>query len=104
VFFDAPVGMIFTIHEALTKHSWLDFGLFLQTLILAAQVRGLATCPQVSFVRFQSIIAAQLGLDPEEMVTCGMSLGYADMQAAVNRLNMPREPLETFTRWVGFDE
>jgi nitroreductase len=104
VFFDAPVGMIFTIHEALTKHSWLDFGLFLQTLILAAQVRGLATCPQVSFVRFQSIIAAQLGLDPEEMVTCGMSLGYADTQAAVNRLNMPREPLETFTRWVGFDE
>jgi nitroreductase len=104
VFFDAPVGMIFTIHEALTKHSWLDFGLFLQTLILAAQVRGLATCPQVSFVRFQSVIAEQLDLDPEEMVTCGMSLGYADPQAAVNRLNMPREPLETFTRWVGFDE
>src|SRR4249919_2461515 len=71
----------------------------LADLILAAQVRGLATCPQVSFVRFQSIIAAQLGLDPEEMVTCGMSLGYADVQAPVNRLNMPREPLETFTRW-----
>jgi nitroreductase len=104
VFFNAPVGVIFTIHGALTKHSWLDFGLFLQTLILAAQVRGLATCPQVSFVRFQSVIAEQLGLDPEEMVTCGMSLGYADVQAAVNRLNMPREPLETFTRWVGFDE
>ena len=104
VFFDAPVGMIFTINEALTKHSWLDFGLFLQTLILAAQVRGLATCPQVSFVRFQSVIAEQLGLDPEEMVTCGMSLGYADVQAPVNRLNMPREPLEAFTRWVGFDE
>ena len=49
VFFDAPVGMIFTIHAALTKHSWLDFGLFLQTLMLAAQVRGLSTCPQVSF-------------------------------------------------------
>jgi len=104
VFFDAPVGLIFTIHSALTKHSWLDYGLFLQTLMLAAQVRGLATCPQVSFVRFQSIIAEQLGLGAEEVVTCGMSCGYLDEQAAVNRLNMPREPLDGFTRWLGFDE
>jgi nitroreductase len=104
VFFDAPVGLIFTIHSALTRHSWLDCGLFVQTVMLAAQVRGLATCPQVSFVRFQSIIAGQLGLGPEEAVACGMSLGYAVEQAAVNALNMPREPLEEFTRWLGFDE
>ena len=104
VFFDAPVGLIFTIHAALTKHSWFDFGLFLQTLMLAAHVRGLATCPQVSFVRFQPVIAEQLGLGPEEMVTCGISLGYADVQAAVNRLNMPRVPLEGFTCWLGFDD
>lgn len=104
MFFDAPVGFIFTIDSALTKHSWLDFGLFLQNLMLAADARGLATCPQVSFVRYQSIIAAQLGLAPEEAVTCGMSLGYADKPAAVNQLDMPREPLEVFTRWLGFDE
>ena len=104
VFFDAPVGLIFTIHSALTRHSWLDCGLFVQTVMLAAQVRGLATCPQVSFVRFQAIIAEQLGLGPDELVTCGMSLGYADEQAAVNSLNMPREPLEQFTRWLGFNE
>jgi nitroreductase len=104
VFFDAPVGLIFTIHSALTRHSWLDYGLFIQTAMLAAQVRGLATCPQVSFVRFQTIIAEQLGLGPEEAVTCGMSLGYADEHAAVNSLNMPREPLEQFTRWLGFGE
>lgn len=104
VFFDAPVGFIFTIDSKLTKHSWLDFGLFLQNLMLAAHARGLATCPQVSFVRYQSIIAAQLRLAPEEAVTCGMSLGYEDKQAAVNHLGMPREPLERFTRWFGFDE
>jgi nitroreductase len=104
VFFDAPVGLIFTIHSALTKHSWLDYGLFLQTLMLAAQVRGLATCPQVSFVRFQSIIAEQLGLAAEEIVTCGMSCGYPDDRAAVNRLNMPRKPLDGFTCWLGFDD
>jgi nitroreductase len=104
VFFDAPVGFIFTIDSALTKHSWLDFGLFLQNLMLAAHARGLATCPQVSFVRYQSIIAEQLGLAPAEAVTCGMSLGYADAHAAVNQLGMPREPLEAFTRWLGFDD
>ena len=103
VFFDAPVGFIFTIHSALTKHSWLDCGLFLQTLMLAAQVRGLATCPQVSFVRFQSIIAEHLKLGPDELVTCGLSCGYADEAAAVNQLNMPREPVDAFTRWLGFE-
>ena len=103
LFFDAPVGLIFTIHATLTKHSWLDCGLFVQSLMLAARVRGLATCPQVSFVRFQSIIADQLGLGPEEVVTCGMSCGYAE-QTAVNELNIPRESVEKFTRWLGFDE
>jgi nitroreductase len=72
MFFDAPVGFIFTIDSALTKHSWLDFGLFLQNLMLAAHARGLATCPQVSFVRYQSVIAEQLALAPEEAVTCGI--------------------------------
>lgn len=104
LFFDAPVGFIFTIDTALTKHSWLDYGLFLQNLMLAAHVRGLATCPQVSFVRFQSIIAEQLGLGAEEIVTCGMSCGYADEEAPVNRLRMSREPVAGFTRWLGFDE
>jgi len=104
VFFDAPVGLIFTTHVALTRHSWLDCGLFLQSLMLAAQVRGLATCPQVSFVRFQAVIAEQLGLGPDEVVTCGMSCGYEDEQAAVNHLDMPREPLDRVCRWLGFEE
>ena len=104
LFFDAPVGFIFTIDSALTKHSWLDLGLFLQNLMLAAHARGLATCPQVSFVRYQSIITEQLRLAPEEAVACGMSLGYAQELDAVNELGMPREPVEAFTRWLGFDD
>jgi nitroreductase len=103
VFFDAPVGMIFTTHAALTKHSWLDCGLFLQNLMLAAQARGLATCPQVSFVRFQTVIAQQLDLEPHEVVTCGLSCGYENEQAAVNHLDMPREPLDCVCRWLGFE-
>jgi nitroreductase len=104
VFFDAPVGLIFTIDGTLTSHSWLDCGLFVQSVMLAAQVRGLSTCPQVSFVRFQALIAERLGLRPGELVTCGMSLGYADGEHPVNELNMPRAPLDEFTRWLGFKE
>ena len=104
LFFGAPVGFIFTTHAASTKHSWLDCGLFLQSLMLAAHVRGLATCPQVAFVRFQTVIAKQLNLPPEEVVTCGMSCGYEDEQAAVNCLNMPRERIDGISRWLGFDE
>jgi nitroreductase len=104
VFFDAPVGLIFTTHAALTRHSWLDCGVFVQSVMLAAQVRGLATCPQVSFVRFQSVIAEQLRLGPDEVVTCGMSCGYANDQAPVNHLDMPREPLDVISCWMGFEE
>jgi nitroreductase len=72
--------------------------------MLSAHVRGLATCPQVSFVRFQSVIAEQLVLGPDEVVTCRMSCGYEEKQAAVNQLDMPREPLANVSRWLGFEE
>lgn len=103
VFFDAPVGLIFTINATLTKHSWLDCGMFVQNFMIAAQARGLATCPQVSFVRYQSVIAAHLGFAATESVVCGMSLGYPDPQAALNRMQMPREPVAGFTIWHGCD-
>lgn len=99
VFFDAPIGLIFTIEASLTKHSWLDCGMFLQNFMLAAQARGLATCPQVSFVRYQSVIAAQLQLGITEAVVCGMSLGYPVVDDPLNRMQMPREPVEAFTTW-----
>ena len=101
VFFDAPVGIVFTIDGSLTKHSWLDYGIFLQNLMIAAQARGLATCPQVSFVRYQPVIAAHLDLPASESVVCGMSLGYPDREAALNKMEMPREPLESFVKWHG---
>lgn len=104
IFFGAPIGLIFTINGTLTKHSWLDYGLFLQNVMLAAHTRGLATCPQVSFVRYQSVIAQHLRLSPSDAVVCGMSLGYADESAAVNSLSMPREAVDGFAVWEGFEE
>ncbi len=100
-FFDAPVGLIFTIDRVMQQGSWLDYGMFLQNIMVAARARGLDTCPQAAFTQFHRIIEQQLGLGPDEMVVCGMSLGYADPTAVENSLVTEREPVEGFTRFHG---
>ena len=99
-FFDAPVGLIFTIDRVLRQGSWLDYGMFLQNIMTAARGRGLDTCPQAAFIGFHKIIREELALPDSEMVVCGMSLGYADMNAPENRLITEREPAAAFTRFV----
>ena len=99
-FFDAPVGLIFTIDRILRQGSWLDYGMFLQNVMTAARGRGLDTCPQAVFIGFHKIIAEHLALPASEMVVCGMSLGYADESAPENTLVTEREPVSGFTRFV----
>ena len=98
-FFDAPVGLIFTIDRVMQQGSWLDYGMFLQNVMVAARARGLDTCPQAAFTQFHRIIEQQLGLAPAEMVVCGMSLGHADPDAVENSLVTEREPVQGFTRF-----
>jgi nitroreductase len=100
VFFDAPVGIIFTIDRILEQGSWLDFGMFLQNVMIAARARGLDTCPQAAFMQFHRVIARELGLAQTEMVVCGMSLGYADMSKIENSLTTEREPVSAFARYM----
>nr|WP_315596733.1 nitroreductase [uncultured Cupriavidus sp.] len=99
-FFDAPVGLIFTIDRIMEQGSWLDYGMFLQSIMVAARARGLDTCPQAAFTQFHSIIKQQLRLTEEEMVVCGMSLGYADPNATANQLTTEREPVSGFVRFL----
>ena len=98
-FFDAPVGMIFTIDRILGQGSWLDYGMFLQNIMIAARGRGLDTCPQAAFTQFHRVIAEALQLPESEMVVCGMALGYEDRSAVENRLVTERESLENFVRF-----
>ena len=100
-FFDAPVGLIFTIERVMQQGSWLDYGMFLQNVMVAARARGLDTCPQAAFTQFHRVISAELGLLPEEMVVCGMALGHADPDAVENRLVTEREPVAGFARFHG---
>jgi nitroreductase len=99
-FFDAPVGLIFTIARVLEQGSWLDYGMFLQNIMVAARARGLDTCPQAAFTQFHRIIAEQLALPPEQMVVCGMALGYADPGRIENTLVTAREPVASFARFL----
>jgi nitroreductase len=98
-FFDAPVGLIFTIDRILQQGSWLDYGMFLQNVMIAARARGLDTCPQAAFMQYHRIIAEHLGLPAGEMLVCGMSLGHADPAAVENTLVTEREPVAGFTRF-----
>jgi nitroreductase len=96
-FFDAPVGLMFTVDRVMNQGSWLDYGMFLQSIMVAARARGLDTCPQAAFTQFHRIIASHLGFGADEILVCGMSLGHADPDAVANRLQTEREPVLAFT-------
>ena len=98
-FFDAPVGFIFTIERVMEQGSWLDYGMFLQSIMVAARGRGLDTCPQAAFTQYHKIIGEHLALPPGEMVVCGMALGYADPSKIENTLITAREPASGFARY-----
>ncbi|GIZ50620.1 nitroreductase [Noviherbaspirillum aridicola] len=98
-FFDAPVGMIFTIDRIMEQGSWLDYGMFLQNIMIAARGRGLDTCPQAAFTPFHRIIREVLKLPDNEMVVCGMSLGFADESKIENSLQTERDPVSQFAEF-----
>ncbi len=99
-FFDAPVGLMFTVDRVMGRGSLLDYGMFLQNIMLAARARGLHTCPQAAWNAFARIILPHIGASEQEMLVCGMALGYADEDAVVNTFHTPREPVAHFTRWL----
>lgn len=86
MFFDAPVGLIFTIHRDLATGSWLDYGMFLQNIMLLAREQGLHTCPQAAWADYHAVLREQLPIKEHEVVVCAMAIGYADPDALVNSL------------------
>jgi nitroreductase len=99
-FFDAPVGLIFTVDRILEQGSWLDYGMFLQNVMIAARGRGLDTCPQAAFTPLHRVIARELEVPDTEMLVCGMALGHADPDAVENQLVTEREPVAGFARFL----
>jgi len=100
-FFDAPVGLMFTVDRVMGRGSLVDYGAFLQNIMVAARGHGLHTCPQAAWNGFSRIILPHIGAGPDEMLVCGMALGYADETAVVNTFHTPRVPVQEFTTWLG---
>lgn len=98
-FFGAPIGLIFTIDRDLEIGSWLDYGMFLQSIMIAARGSGLDTCPQQAFAKYHRVIAEYLRLPENQMVVCGMAIGFADHSEPANQLITDRMPLDDFVRF-----
>ena len=99
-FFDAPVGLMFTLDRVMGRGSLVDYGMFLQNIMVSARGRGLHTCPQAAWNGFAKIILPHIGAGADEMLVCGMALGYADEKNIVNSFHTPRVPVEEFTHWL----
>lgn len=98
--FDAPVGLFFTVERVMGAGSLIDYGMFLQNIMVAARARGLHSCPQAAWNHYGAIILPHLGAGEPEKLVCGLSLGWADEAAPVNTFHTPREPVQAFTRWL----
>jgi nitroreductase len=99
-FFGAPVGLFFTMDRIMGQGSWLDYGMFLQNVMLAARARGLDTCPQAAFTKYHRIVASHLEIPKDQILLCGMALGYKDGDKIENSLQTSREPAISFTRFL----
>ncbi|WP_302175782.1 nitroreductase [uncultured Hydrogenophaga sp.] len=99
-FFDAPVGLMFTLDKVMGRGSLVDYGMFLQNIMVAARGQGLHTCPQAAWNGFAKIILPHIGAAENEMLVCGMALGFADASDPVNGFHTPRETVASFTTWL----
>ena len=102
-FFGAPVGLFFCLDRKLGPPQWSDVGMYMQTLMLLAEERGLATCAQEFWSRYHTSVREFLGLPDELMVFSGMSLGYRDEAHPINALKTRRDPFDAWCEMRGFD-
>ena len=98
-FFGAPAGLLFFVDRALSQGAWVDMGMFIENVMLAARAHGLETCPQASLAEYPDIVRGILAIPATRALVCGMALGYADAGAPVNSYRTEREPVSAFTTW-----
>jgi nitroreductase len=99
-FFGAPVGLLFTMDRHLERGSYLDMGMFMQNVMIAARGFGLDTCAQAAFIGYHATIRQVLALPEDRVVLCGMALGWADADAVANQLQTDRAPLESYVTFA----
>ena len=101
-FFDAPVGLLISLDRRQNTGSYMDLGMFIQNILLAARGQGLHTCAQAAFAWYHQLIREHLPLSDNDILVCGIALGHEDREAPDNSLETPREPVENFASFHGF--
>jgi len=96
-FFGAPAGLVFTIDNDLETGSWLDYGMFLEAIMIAARGFGFDTCPQAAIANYPAILRSLLPIPETQTILCGVALGIADPAEPTNALDTRREPVAAFT-------
>jgi nitroreductase len=104
LFFDAPVGLLISLDHRLNTGSYMDLGMFIQNIMLAARGQGFHTCAQAAFAWYHTIVRQHITLPDNHILVCGVALGHEDHNAPENNLNTPREPVASFTTFHGFDK
>lgn len=102
-FFGAPAGLFVCVDRKVGPPQWADLGMFMQTLMLLAAERGLATCAQEFWARYPKTVARFVGLPDDHMVFSGMALGYADDAHPINQWRTRRDPFEAWCEMRGFE-
>ncbi len=102
-FFGAPVHLICSIDREMEKGSWLDYGMFMENIMLAARGFGLSSCPQAAIGTYHKLVRQVTGIADEEIIVAGISIGYEDETAAINALRTEREALDGFVDFLGFE-
>jgi nitroreductase len=102
-FFGAPVGLFFSLDRQLGPPQWADVGMYMQTVMLLAVGRGLATCAQEFWARYPKTVAEHIALPDDHMLFSGMALGWPDETAPINSLRTRRDPFEVWCAMEGFE-
>jgi len=100
-FFNAPIGLIFSIEKDLGWMSWLDYGMFMQNISLVCRSFGLHSCPQAAWGLVYKKANKLLKLDKNYTVHCGMAIGYSNDKHKINKLKTERENINNFCKFLG---
>jgi nitroreductase len=103
LFYDAPVGLFFSIDRSMGPPQWSDLGGYIQTVMLLAGDYGLSACAQEAWTHLHKTLYSFLQLSPDYIIFCGMALGQADASAPINSWRSPRAPLDDFVSFDGFE-
>ncbi len=98
-FFGAPIGMMVTLDADMELGSWIDCGMFVQTLMIAARGLRLHSCAQAAWAYHHDVVRAAIPLADTEKVFCGIALGHEDSNEPANAFRTDREPLDTFVTY-----